>query len=130
MTTRLNREALRQLTVDRYFSGVDGKDLDAVLACFHEDATFSIGTAGVAFHGKAEIGRMLTDYFAGFDHIEHRDFTAIVDVERQSVAAHFDGILRTTDGQETRLHNSNVWHLRDGLFERVTVYMSGTNVLT
>lgn len=125
----LDREQLLRLTVDRYFKAVDSKDVAGALACFHEDAGFSVGTDDAHFHGKGEIGRMLTDYFASFDRIEHKNFEVIVDVERQSVAAHFDGFLLTDTKHEIHLHNSNVWHVRDGLFEKVTVYMSGENVL-
>ncbi len=130
MNAPLDRAALAALAIDRYFAAIDGKDLAGTLACFNEQALFSIGTADVQFHGKPEIARMLTDYFASYECIEHRDFTLVIDVARQAIAAHFDGFLLTADGQQTKLHNSNVWQVRNGLLDRVTVYMSGPNVLT
>lgn len=127
-TAALSRSDLETLAIERYFTAVDAKALDATLDCFAETAVFTVGTAGARFVGKAEIARMLTDYFASFDSIVHRDFRVTVDIARQRIAARFDGVVRNGDS-ETHLVNVNVWHVSDGRFVQVNVYMSGENVL-
>ena len=125
----LTASELRDFAINRYFGAVDAKNLAGALDCFAPDANFSIPTGPANFSGKAEIGRMLVDYFAAHEVIRHHDFHVVVDVERQAVSAHFDGFLRTLAGEEIELHNTNIWQFENGLLSDVRVYMSGPNVL-
>lgn len=124
----LDRAGLIDLAIDRYFASVDAKDLAATLACFHDEALFSVQTAFVLHAGKAAIGRMFTDFFATWQTIVHRDFTCTVDEVNGRIAASFEALL-TADGSVTRFTNTNFWRVRDGRFQDVTVYFSGANVL-
>jgi ketosteroid isomerase-like protein len=125
----LSREGLVDLAITRYFGSVDRKDLAATLACFHETALFTVQTSFTRHAGLAEIGRMFTDFFAGYETIVHRDFTVTVDDANGRIAASFEAVLTASDGSVTRLHNTNFWRVRDGRFQEVYVYMSGSNVL-
>lgn len=126
----LSRDQLIDLAINRYFARVDAKDLEATLACFHDEALFTIQTSFTRHAGKAAIRRMFEDFFAGWAKIVHKDFIVTVDEANGRIAACFEAVLDGHDGSVTRLSNTNVWRVRDGKFQEVYVYMSGANVLT
>lgn len=125
----LDRDALVDLAIHRYFASVDAKDIAAVLDCFHDEALLTVQTAFATHAGKPAIERMFADLFATWDTLVHRDFTVTVDVLNGRIAASFDAVLTAADGRVTRLANTNFWRVRDGRFQEVHVYMSGANVL-
>ena len=125
----LSRAELIDLATQRYFASVDRKDIEATLACFHDEALFCVQTAFTRHSGKAEIRRMFEDFFAGYQTIVHKDFTCTVDAKNGRIAASFEAVLTGHDGSVTRLNNTNFWRVRDGKFQEVYVYMSGQNPL-
>lgn len=125
----LGRDALVDLALHRYFAAVDRKDIDGALACFHDEALFTVQTSFTRHAGKAAIRRMFEDFLGGYDTIVHRDFTCTVDAAHGRIAASFEAVLTGADGTVTRLNNTNFWRVREGLFQEVYVYMSGANVL-
>jgi len=137
----LDRDAMIDFATKSYFAKVDAKDMDAVLACFHDEALFCVQTDFTRHAGKAEIRRMFEDFFAAYETIIHRDFVCTVDEANGRISASFVAELHDADGKVTLLHNTNFWRLRpaahDGhegfdtpKFQEVYVYMSGANVLT
>lgn len=125
----LGREELIEFATRRYFGAVDRKDLSATLACFHEEALFTVQTSFTRHAGKGEIERMFLDFFGAYETIVHRDFVVTADAVNGRIAASFEAVLTAADGSVTRLTNTNFWRMRDGLFQEVHVYMSGANVL-
>lgn len=125
----LSRAELIDLAINRYFANVDAKNLDAALACFHDEALFCVQTAFTRHSGKAEIARMFEDFFGSYETIIHKDFTCTVDEKNGRIAASFEAVLTGHDGNITRLFNTNFWRVRDGKFQEVYVYMSGANPL-
>jgi ketosteroid isomerase-like protein len=125
----LSRTELIDLAINRYFASVDAKNIDASLACFHDEALFCVQTAFTRHSGKAEIARMFEDFFSGYQTIVHKDFTCTVDEKNGRIAASFEAVLTGHDGTVTRLFNTNFWRVRDGRFQEVYVYMSGANPL-
>lgn len=133
----MTREELIDFALNKYFARVDAKDMEAVLACFHDTALFCVQTAFTRHSGKSEIARMFEDFFGAYETIIHRDFTCTVDEAHGRIAASFTAELHDADGKVTLLNNTNFWRLRpnepggpDGAkFQEVYVYMSGANVL-
>lgn len=125
----LSHAELIDLALHRYFARVDAKDLDAALACFHDEALFCVQTAFTRHSGKAEIRRMFADFFASYQTIVHQDFVCTVDEKHGRIAASFQAVLTGHDGSVTRLLNTNFWRVRDDRFQEVYVYMSGANPL-
>ena len=125
----LSRAELIDLATRQYFASVDAKDIEATLACFHDEALFCVQTAFARHSGKAELRRMFEDFFGAWQAIVHRDFTCTVDEANGRIAACFEAVLTGHDGSVTRLSNTNFWRVRDGRFQEVTVYMSGENPL-
>ncbi len=125
----LDRDALIDLALNKYFANVDKKDLDAVLACFHDNAMITVQTAFTTHAGKENIKRMFTDFMGAYERIIHRDFTCTVDVDNARIAASFVAELIDADGNTTLLENTNFWRVRDGRFQEVYIYMSGANPL-
>lgn len=125
----LSRAELIELATQKYFASVDAKNMDATLACFHDEALFCVQTAFTRHSGKAELRRMFTDFFGAYETIVHKDFTCTVDDANGRIVACFEAVLTGADGSVTRLHNTNFWRIRDGKFQEVYVYMSGENPL-
>lgn len=117
----------------KYFANVDRKDMEATLACFHDEALFCVQTDFTRHSGKAELRRMFEDFFGAYETIIHRDFTCTVDEKNGRIAASFVAELHDAEGNVTLLNNTNFWRLRPGpdgpKFQEVYVYMSGANVL-
>lgn len=115
---------------DTYFKAVDAMDVDAVLACFAEDATLTVQTDHVTFTGAAEIRRMFTDFFAASNSITHDIRNMVVEPDKGKVATEqgYQGVLK--DGSVNDMHNCNFFDFdADGKFTRVIIWMAGTNPL-
>jgi ketosteroid isomerase-like protein len=125
----LTRAQLIDLATQKYFASVDRKDIEATLACFHDEALFCVQTAFARHSGKAELRRMFEDFFGAWQTIVHRDFTCTVDEANGRITSCFEAVLTAADGSVTRLSNTNFWRIRDGKFQEVYVYMSGENPL-
>ncbi len=125
----LSRAELIEFATKSYFGNVDAKNMDATLACFHDEALFCVQTSFTRHAGKAEIKRMFEDFFGAYETIIHRDFTCTVDEANGRIAASFVAELTDADGNVTLLNNTNFWRMREGKFQEVYVYMSGENVL-
>ncbi|MCW0180174.1 nuclear transport factor 2 family protein [Zavarzinia sp.] len=125
----LDAAALEDLAIRRYFAAVDAKDIEGVLSCLHDEALFTVQTDFVCHAGKPAIRRMLRDYFAAFETIVHRNFQLCADPATGRVAASFEGVVTTADGNATHLYNTNIWRVRDTRFQEIHVFMSGPNVL-
>ncbi|MFQ3595463.1 MAG: nuclear transport factor 2 family protein [Sphingomonadaceae bacterium] len=125
----LDRAGLIDLALHRYFAAVDRKDLAETLACFHDEALFTIQTSFTRHAGKAELERMFKDFFGSWEQIVHKDFVTTVDAANGRIAASFEAVLTAADGSVTRLSNTNFWRVRGERFQEVHVYMSGANVL-
>lgn len=125
----LFRTELIEFATKTYFGNVDAKNMDAALACFHDEALFCVQTSFTRHAGKAEIKRMFEDFFGAYETIIHRDFNCTVDEANGRIAASFVAELTDADGNVTLLNNTNFWRMREGKFQEVYVYMSGENVL-
>jgi len=125
----LDRAALIDLATRQYFGSVDAKDIEATLACFNDEALFTVQTSFTRHAGKDELRRMFTDFFDAYATIVHRDFTCTVDPVNGRIAASFEAVLTDGAGAVTRLYNTNFWRVRERRFQEVHVYMSGVNVL-
>lgn len=126
--TNLSRAELVDLVVDKYFANVDKKEHQAVLDCFAPDSVLRIATADVEHTGLDGLGRMFTD-FMSTPSIYHGDFTHIVDVEAQTIASQFVAINTYDDGSRVEMRNCNFFAVENGLFTKVTIYMSDENPL-
>ena len=125
----LNRKQLIKLATQSYFGNVDRKDMEKTLACFHDEALFTVQTDHLTHAGKPAIRKMFEGFFGSWKKIVHRDFVCTVDEANGRIAARFEAVLTDHDGKKTVLHNTNFWRIRGDRFQEVYVYMSGANVL-
>ena len=125
----LTREQLIDLAIQRYFANVDNKDMEAVLACFHDEALFCVQTAFTRHAAKAQLRRMFEDFFGAWETIVHKDFVCTVDEKNGRISASFEAVLTGHDGRIVTFFNTNFWRIREGRFQEVYVYFSDENVL-
>ena len=125
----LNATELRVMVEQKYFGNVDMKFLEAVLDCFHVDATMTIQTANATHNGVAEIRRMFRDFFRSYTKIWHGDFQPVIDVERQEVAVRFVATRDLESGEHQRALNSNFFRFEGGKIKSITIFMSDENPL-
>ena len=127
--TILTTKQMIYLVEDSYFYNVDNKNLDATLKCFTEDAELTVQTAHITHRGRDEIRRMFGDFMRETPVIYHGDYSHVTDVDNQVIASQFLARNNLADGRELSMRNCNFFVLRDGLFAKVTIYMSGENPL-
>jgi uncharacterized protein (TIGR02246 family) len=129
VATTLDRQTLASLPAS-YFDAVDRQDIDDVVRHFAPDATLTVQTDHVTFTGRDEIRRMFTDFFASSESIFHEIKNIVVEEERGKVATEQSYIGTLADGSKNDMHNCNFFDVNDaGTFDRVIIWMAGTNPL-
>ncbi len=118
------------IVTKRYFDGVDNKNLTQVLDCFTPDAILTEVTSNTVHNGRdTAIRAMFERLFSDFSAIWHGNFVHVVDPEANAVNSQFTVLITPNGGDELRYENCNRFYLKDRLFHRVFVYMSGDNLL-
>lgn len=113
-----------------YFEAVDAKDLDRSLAFFADDATFTIQSAGVLFTGRDEIAGMFRGFFGDYQTICHNITNIVVDDAAGKSATEQRCPHIKLDGSPDTLTTCNFFTFApDGRFQRVIVWIDGTNPL-
>jgi ketosteroid isomerase-like protein len=115
--------------VERYFAAVDRMDVEATLACFEPDASFTIATYDSVFRGRdGEIRAMFERLNARYARVWHGAFDHVVQPPGR-IASRFRVENTLHEGSLRVKHNCNFFSVRDGRFDAVSVYMSGDNSL-
>jgi len=128
MSTTLNSTEMVAL-VERYFASVDRMDLDATLACFEPDATFTIATFNTIYQGRdTGIRSMFERLNSRYSSVWHGNFDHVVQVPTR-VASQFRVENTLKDGSLSVKNNCNFFSIRGTRFDAVQVYMSGDNSL-
>lgn len=118
------------IVTKRYFDGVDNKNMDQVLDCFAPDAVLHEMTSDTVHKGREAIRAMFEGLFSNFGRIWHGNFVHVVDPKENAVCSQFTVEIEPVDGSgELRYENCNRFYMKDRLFDRVYVYMSGDNLL-
>ncbi len=119
------------IVTKRYFDGVDNKNMQQVLNCFSEDAVLQEVTSNTVHKGRDQgIRAMFEKLFADFQDIWHGNFVHTADPQSNAICSQFTVLITPQGGSEAlRYENCNRFYLRDRLFHRVYVYMSGDNLL-
>ncbi len=113
-----------------YFEAVDRKDLDASLAFFADDATFTIQTAHTVYNGIDEIAGMFRGFFSDFSVIVHNIRNIVVDETAGKASTEQVVPLVAADGSPVNLVTCNFFtYGPDGRFTRVIVWMDGASPL-
>ena len=123
-----------EMVEEKYFGNVDARNIEGVLECFREDATFTIQTAHSIHRGRDNaIREMYVNLFKNYEpKMIHKDFHHVIDEENNRCSSQFNVELIETNGnQEILLTNCNFFYFdENGKFSDVYVYMSdGQNVL-
>lgn len=117
------------IVTKRYFDGVDNKNLEQVLSCFTPDAILNEATSETVHDGRDAIRSMFIKLFADFEQIWHGNFVHTADPATNSINSQFTVLITPNGGDQLRYENANRFYLKDRLFHRVHVYMSGENLL-
>lgn len=115
--------------VETYFAAVDGQDIGAVLATLSADCRFTVETHGVALTGQEQIAAMLHRLWDSHAAVRHFDFVHVPDAAHGNIASRFRVINTLPDGREVHKSNCNFFHVENGHFDTVAVYMAGENTL-
>ena len=118
------------IVTKRYFDGVDNKNIEQVLSCFSENAVLAEVTSNTVHEGRdTAIRAMFTKLFADFEQIWHGNFVHVADPATNAICSQFTVLITPNGGEQLRYENCNRFYLKDRLFEKVFVYMSGDNLL-
>lgn len=125
----IDRERLQRAPYD-YFDAVDGKDMEATLAFFADDATFTVQTASLVLSGKTEIRGMFEAFFADYSTICHKIANIVVDERAGRSATEQNCPHVKVDGTPETLYTCNFFDFAsDGRFQRVIVWIDGVSPL-
>ena len=127
--TLLSSAELIELVEKKYFANVDGKNLPEAVKCFATDATLTIQTAQITHSGHDEITRMFNDFMSTTKTIYHGDFSHVVDENNQLISSQFLAANNYEDGSSVSMRNCNFFEIKNGVFQKVTIYMSDENPL-
>ncbi len=117
------------IVTKRYFDGVDNKNMTQVLNCFAPDAVLYEATSDTTHNGREAIRAMFEKLFADFEQIWHGNFVHTADPASNAVCSQFTVLITPNGGEQLRYENCNRFYCKDRLFQDVTVYMSGDNLL-
>lgn len=117
------------IVTKRYFDGVDNKNLTQVLNCFGPDAVLHEATSDTTHNGREAIRAMFEKLFADFEQIWHGNFVHTADPGSNAICSQFTVLITPNGGEQLRYENCNRFYCKDRLFQDVTVYMSGDNLL-
>jgi ketosteroid isomerase-like protein len=113
-----------------YFEAVDAKDLDATIAFFADDATFTVQTALLTWSGAAEIATMFRGFFGGYAKIRHEITNLVVDEKTsRSATEQYCPHVRNDGVAETLTTCNSFSFSDDGRFQRVIVWIDGGSPL-
>lgn len=115
--------------VERYFSAVDGEDLEGVLDTLTEDCVFRVETHGVELIGHSEISGMFKRLWDQHQAVRHHDFRYVPDPMAARISAQFQVRNTELDGRNTLKSNCNFFDISDERFSAISVYMAGPNTL-
>jgi uncharacterized protein (TIGR02246 family) len=125
----MTREELIDLALNRYFKRLDARDFEAALSCFQDDATFTVYPVQKRSAGKAAIRAFLEGVLARHASVDRRVREVAADEASQTIIASFEARFTSHAGHEDVMFNVNVWQVRDGLFQTVSVYVSSASFL-
>jgi hypothetical protein len=118
------------IVTKRYFDGVDNKQMQQVLDCFHPDAVLHEMTSDTKHDGIDAIRTMFEGLFETNGRIWHGNFVHTVDPSANSVCSQFTVEIEPHEvGSELVYQNCNRFYLQGDKFQNVYVYMSGDNLL-
>ena len=121
---------LIDIVTKRYFDGVDNKNLDQVLDCFHPDAVLTEVTSNTVHNGRDDgVASMFRRLFSDFAQLWHGNFVHTADVAANAICSQFTVLITPEGGEQLRYENCNRFYLDGDKFSRVFVYMSGDNLL-
>lgn len=113
-----------------YFDAVDAKDLEATLAFFADEATFTVQTAHLTWTGKEEIAAMFRGFFDGYATIRHEITNLVVDELTSRTATEQRCPHIRNDGTPETLTTCNFFSFADdGRFQRAIVWIDGVSPL-
>jgi ketosteroid isomerase-like protein len=115
--------------VNRYFSAVDGQDIETIKDTLAPNCIFTVETHGIRLEGHAQIERMFDRLWTSHAGVKHHDFVYIASSEDGRIATRFQVVNTHHDGQLTHKSNCNFFEVFNGQFISVAVYMAGQNTL-
>ena len=125
----LDREQLSAAPA-AYFQAVDRKDLEATLAFFTDDATFTVQSAHLTFTGRDELAGMFRTFFADYGVIRHGITNLVVDELQGKAATEQTCPHVRADGSPETVTTCNFFDVAsDGRFSRVIVWIDGVSPL-
>jgi ketosteroid isomerase-like protein len=115
--------------VNKYFSGVDGEDIAAILETLTSNCIFTVETHGVRLQGHKQINAMFDRLWSNHAGVKHQDFVYVASPAEGQIATRFQVVNTHHNGQVTHKSNCNFFEIVDGQFSSVAVFMAGQNTL-
>lgn len=103
----MTRDELVTCGVERFFKGMNARDLDMVMSHMHDDVEMRIPSSNFTYTGKEALREHLQDFLDNFPVVNFHNFVSSADVEDRRLAVRFDIWITDHEGEQTKMQNCN-----------------------
>lgn len=119
----LTREQLVEISVEKFFKGMNNKDVASATGIMADDCLMRFSAAKYRYEDRAANVVHLTEVTETFSKIYFHNFVSVVDVAQQAIATRFNVELTDLNGEVLAMSNSNWFQFNDsGLVSEILIY--------
>ena len=119
----LTREQLIEIAVEKFFKGMNAKNVDVATSIMAENCLMRFSAAKYRYENRAANIVHLTEVTETFSKIYFHNFVNVVDVPQQAIATRFNVELTKNDGEVVAMSNSNWFQMNaEGLVSEIIIY--------
>lgn len=119
----LTREQLIETSVEKFFKGMNNKDVASATDIMAEDCLMRFSAAKYRYEGRPANVVHLTEVTQTFSKIYFHNFVSVVDVQQQAIATRFNVELTDLEGEVLAMSNSNWFQFNEaGLVSEILIY--------
>lgn len=119
----LSREQLVEIAVEKFFKGMNNKDVASATDIMADDCLMRFSAAKYRYEDREANIVHLTEVTETFSKIYFHKFVSVVDVPQQAIATRFNVELTDLEGEVLVMSNSNWFQFNEaGLVKEILIY--------
>jgi len=119
----LSREHLVEIAVEKFFKGMNNKDVASATDIMADDCLMRFSAAKYRYEDREANIVHLTEVTETFSKIYFHKFVSVVDVPQQAIATRFNVELTDLEGEVMAMSNSNWFQFNEaGLVKEILIY--------
>ena len=119
----LSREQLVEIAVEKFFKGMNNKDVASATDIMADDCLMRFSAAKYRYEDREANIVHLNEVTETFSKIYFHKFVSVVDVPQQAIATRFNVELTDLEGEVMAMSNSNWFQFNEaGLVKEILIY--------